>query len=487
VPASHLRARLSTESVIERDLAQCFGRAFERRCDRSFRQVALECEFVVVDHAGAAPPREVTQDVLERLDDYGFDLLRDGWTGDIVLATRKVAKPRGGEETVSTDLGSSTIEVTTPPTQTLFEAEHRLDQILRLVVASCAASDCLVLGLGLQPLTPPTRELVTRSDRYLMYERFSKHRFVPSDVGADIHLFTVTAATHCHIDVQLSEAIRALNVLNALAGAQIALTANSPIWNGRIDPDWKAAREIFYDRTYDPGEWPPGRPCGIPPAFDDMDAYVGAVLDAWVPLAERNGRALAITSPALTAREFMQAPAVRATTIAGDVVEIIPEPADILAFAHCLEYDARLSPAHGTVESRISCAQPPGAAVEVAAFALGLVENLAEAEALIEGLPLAHQRRLRIAGARHGLSSVDRDPEMARVVDAALRIAQQGLRRRGLGEQRLLAALWERLAARTTYADDAISLFQAHGVQGLLEARAHQAVGDLAPALAAVG
>ncbi len=465
---------MGTDTSIERDLAEFFGRAFARRSGQAFRQVALECEFIVVDHAGAAPSREVIQDVLERLDDYGFHLVRDPWTGDVVLAKRKVAKPHGGEETVSTDLGYPTIEVTTPPTQTLFDAEHRLDQILRLVVASCAANDCLVLGYGMQPLTPPSRELVTRSSRYLMYERFSKHRFVPSDVGADIHLFTVTAATHCHIDVQLSEAVRALNVLNALAGVQIALTANSPIWKGSIDPGWKAPRETFYDRIYDPGEWPSGLPCGVPRAFHDLDDYVGAVLDARVPLAERNGEALAMKSRALTAREFMQAPAVCATTIAGDVVEIIPEPADIVAFAHFLEFDARLSPAHGTVESRISCAQPPGAAVEVAALALGLVENLAEAERLIEGLPLANQRRLRIAGARHGLTFLDEDPEMYRLVEAALKVAENGLRRRGLGEQRLLVGFWERLAARTTYADEAISLFHARGVGGLLEVRAHR-------------
>jgi gamma-glutamylcysteine synthetase len=464
---------VATDTFIERDLAELFGRAFARRSSQAVRQVALECEFPVVDHAGAAPSREVIQDVLKRLGDCGFDLVSDPLTGDLVLATRAVADPHGGEETVSTDLGYPTIEVTTPATPTLFAAQHRLDQLLSSVVASCAANDCLVLGYGMQPITPPSRELVTRSSRYLMYERFSDHRYLPSDVGADIHLFTITAATHCHIDVQLSEAVRAVNVLNALAGVQIALTANSPIWNGRIDPEWKAARENFYDRTYDPEKWPSGRPCGVPPAFHDLDDYLEAVLDTWVPLVERNGVALALNSPRLTAREFMQAAAVCAGNADGDIVQIAPEPSDIISFAHHLEFDARLCPAHGTVESRISCAQPPGAAVEAAAFALGLVENLADAERLIERLTHLDQKRLRIAGARHGLAFSDKNPEMYRLVEAALQIAEHGLRRRGHGEQRLLAGFWERLAARTTHADEDISLFQARGIQGLLEARAH--------------
>lgn len=464
---------MATDTFIDRDLGEVFRRAFARRPSQAVRQVALECEFPVVDHAGVAPSREVIQDVLQQLEGCGFDLVRDPWSGDLVLATRDVAHPHGGEETVSTDLGYPTIEVTTPATPTLFAAQHRLDRVLKLVVASCAANDCLVLGYGMQPITPPSRKLVTRSSRYLMYERFSPHRFLPSDVGADIHLFTITAATHCHIDVGLSEGVRAVNVLNALAGVQIALTANSPIWNGRIDPEWKAPRENFYDRTYDPEQWPSGRPCGVPPAFHDFDDYLETVLDTWVPIVERNGEALALNSSGLTAREFMQAPAVCASTAEGDAVEIIPEPSDIIAFAHHLEFDARLCPAHGTVESRISCAQPPGGAVEAAAFALGLVENLADAERLIERLPLLDQQRLRIAGARHGLTVSDEDPEMYRLVEAALQIAEHGLRRRGHGEQRLLAGFWERLAARTTYADEDISLFQTHGVQGLLEARAH--------------
>ncbi len=464
---------MATDTYIERDLAELFGRAFARRSSQAFRQVALECEFPVVDHAGAVPSRAVIQDVLLRLGDSGFDLARDRSSGDLVLATRDAADPPGGQETVSTDLGYATIEIATPASLTLFAAQRRLDQVLSLIVISCAANDCLVLGYGMQPITSPSRELVTRSSRYLMYERFSDHRFVPSDVGADIHLFTVSAATHCHIDIRLSEAVRAVNVLNALAGVQIALTANSPIWNGRIDPEWKAPRENFYDRTYDPETWPSGRPCGVPSAFRDLDEYLDAVLDTWVPLIERNGEPLALNSPGLTAREFMQARDLGASTAEGDAVKIIPEPSDIVAFAHHLEFDARLCPAHGTVESRISCAQPPGAAVQVAAFALGLVENLAAAEQLIERVPLLDQKRLRIAGARHGLTFPDRNPEMHQLAKAALQIAEQGLRRRGHGEQQLLAGFWERLAARTTYADEDITLFQTRGIQGLLEARAH--------------
>ena len=340
----------------------------------------------------------------------GFDLVRDSGSGAVVLATREVTRPRGGQETVSTDLGYATIEVTTPATGTLFAAQRRLDRILRLIIASCAANDCLVLGYGMQPITPPSRELVTRSSRYLMYERFSQHRILPGDVGADIHLFTISAATHCHIDVALPEAVRAANALNALAGVQIALTANSPIWNGRIDPEWKAPREIFYDRTYHPDRWPSGRPCGVPPAFGDLGDYLEAVLDTWAPLVERDGEPLALSPSGLTAREFMGAASVQACTAGGEDVEVSPEPSDIIAFAHHLEFDARLCPAHGTVESRISCAQPPGAAVQAAAFALGLVENLAAAEGLIARLPLADQKRLRIAGARHGLTRPDTAP-----------------------------------------------------------------------------
>jgi gamma-glutamylcysteine synthetase len=464
---------VATDVYIERELAEIFGRAFASRSGQSGRQVALECEFPVVDQTGAAPRRGVIQDVLERLGDCGFDLVRDPSTGDLLLATRDVEDPHGGQETVSTDLGYPTIEITTAAAPTLFSTQHRLNEILGSVIASCAANGCLVLGYGMQPITPPSRELITRSARYLMYERFSDHRYVPSDVGADIHLFTITAATHCHIDVQLPEAVRAVNVLNALAGVQIALTANSPIWNGEIDPEWKAARENFYDRTYRADKWPPGRPCGVPPAFRDVADYLEAVMDTWVPLVERDGEPLALCSPGLTVREFMQASVLCANTADGDVVEIVPRPSDIVAFAHHLEFNARLCPAHGTVESRISCAQPPGAAVEVAAFALGLVENLVGAERLIKRLSVVDQRRLRIAGARHGLAFTDDHPEMYRLTEAALHVAEEGLRRRGHREQELLNGCWERLAARTTYADEDIAVFQARGVQGLLETRAH--------------
>jgi hypothetical protein len=71
---------------------------------------------------------------------------------------------------------------------------------------------------------------------------------------------------------------------------------------------------------------------------------------------------------------------------------------------------------------------------------------------------------------RHGLRAPQPAPDfLARI----LAMAEEGLRRRDMGEERLLAPLWRRLDRRLNPAQQARAVYRADGMAGLL---AHTAI-----------
>jgi gamma-glutamylcysteine synthetase len=425
--------------------------------------VALEFEYVVVTEAGAAPDQATVAGLFGHLSNAGFITYTDAITGEPVAAERTIP---GGREVVEVELGYPTVEISGAPCDDLFTARRDMSAVLAEVVGYFASQRCLVLGLGIQPLTPPSRALVSSKNKYLMYERFSANRVLPPDVGADIHLFTVTAASQCHIDVDRDEAARAVDMLNAVAGVQLALTANSAVWRGNVDPHLGAVRETFYDLAFPPSAH---STTGSGGPFASLEEYVQQLLDCPVEIVSRDGAAIEVTERPRVGAFLDAGHTFHGRRLDNAETTIRPEPGDLFTLARALEFNARLAPAYGTVESRISCQQPPGDEIVVAAFVLGLLEKLEAATRLSTDMRLADRAAARSAGARTGL----RASELRDLAGDLLRLSQEGLRSRGLGEASLLEPLFQRLSNCQAPADESIEIYKTDGLPGLLRRYAY--------------
>jgi gamma-glutamylcysteine synthetase len=108
-------------------------------------------------------------------------------------------------------------------------------------------------------------------------------------------------------------------------------------------------------------------------------------------------------------------------------------------------FASRLNPYLGTVEDRVACQQPPADQLVTAALALGLAEELTEAEALVATRDAGTWRALRSTACRHGFAAAG---SMVTDAEALLDIAARGLARRAQGEETFLEPLHERLAER---------------------------------------
>lgn len=445
-----------------------FTRKFSRYPSQGLRGIGIECEIPVVFASGEAIPISLMQEMYPFLAAHGFDLQYDNLTGLIGSATRpnQISEREFGFalDTITVDTGLSTLEIALAPQRDLFTIQSQLRELIALLVHWFDKKNCKLLGYGIQPLALPSRKLLTPKERYFFFEKFSANRVIAPDEGTDCDLLNVTASNQCHLETSRSEAITAVNLLNAFSGLSIALHANSPIWKGAIHPVYKASREIFWDYCF------PDRKAqtGIPPQFRNLEDYFQYLIGFPPLLVERDGRYLQIQNEG-SFEDYMtnEAPAI-GKTLEDEQKAIRPDLSDIHQHNTFCWFNARLVPKHGTVESRMCCQQPPAETLTSTALALGILENQKEAEKLMNQFSWESWRQLRLEAAQKTFSAEVGGRSILPILTQLLKIAQEGLKKRDLGEEEFLVPLFERVRTRMSPADQAISTFEKDGIEGLL-------------------
>lgn len=441
-----------------------FVRQFSSNFDAKLRKVGLELEIPIVQNQGGAVSHLLIQKMYAYLERQGFELKREG--SCITEASKQMVgtEQEFNKTTITTDLGYSTLEIILPPFENLFEIQEHFREVMQLLLQFFTPYDCRMLGYGIQPLSAPSRHLLCPKQRYFGLEKiWTSQQIVPSTDGCDAHVLTVSAGNQCHIDVSESEAMRAANVLNGVSGLQIALQANSPIWKGKVG-NVKATREHFYDYLF-------GEACqrhGVAPQFHHLADYVQHLLKGELFAVTRGKDFLQIGKQSF-AHYLSQKQGIEAIRLNGERVHIIPQMQDIHAHNSLYYFNARLVPMYGTIEVRMACQQPPNETMVTAALNLGLVENLEEAEALLLQYDWESWQRLRKTAIREGFQAHIKKHRIVSLVRDLLLIAEKGLAKRNLGEEVLLAPLFERLQMEESPADRAIRVYEQKGGQAFLD------------------
>ncbi|GLF95430.1 glutamate-cysteine ligase family protein [Streptomyces yaizuensis] len=454
----------------------------------SRRRVGLELEFPVVESAtGRGLDRDGARELWPAL------AARDGsWSpvvetvSGVVSGLRRVSG--GFEESVNTDTGVCTVEVSLAPRDTVGEALAAAAPVLRDVQELLADRGYALLCAGIQPWTWTDPHRKTQKDWYLLLARRWHYH----------HWFVPLASHQVSVDVTPGEAARVVNVLSGLAGIFTALTVCSPVARGVVQP-WKETRNwIWYERA----SRVPAREArytsnGIPPRpYADAGAYLEHFWDSRVYfLTHLKSRGCEIAGN-LSFRDFLLAPEpVPARWVDGTETSISPER-DMLDRIHQYGWPAaklhygfddrtdvdgvRAALREGSmgeyfgdhavncyVENRTCGVAPQGEEGVAAALTLGVVERLDAAEELLRRVPWGEWRALWPRAGRHGLAAED-ERSLRRVRDL-LELARDGLRGRGAGEEVFLEPLFDRLARRETPADRMLDAFRAGGVRRLTD------------------
>ena len=419
------------------DLAAGFEGRFSERVPTP-RTVGREAEFPVVGADGRAG--RVERLWAQVLAEGGCEPLRDEagpGGGGLLIGVRS-----GGWSAVA-EVGRGTVEVVVGPRPSIHDLAADLDAALRRLIPAARRAGLRLLGYGIQPRTPPHRALMTPKRRYDALLRAIGPRWLR---------FAVTASDQVHLDVTRDELIPSVNLLNAVAGAVIAVTANSPVYGGRPGGHASGREALMAGTT---GE--PYRHGAIPRPFADIQEYV-----TWAS----GFRCLCLPDGGGGYRLPPGSYLDHARRRGADLEEF-------LFHEHYLWPSARPRARLGTLEVRPACQQPGEASWAPAALAVGLGEALSDASVAMEELlgPGAWPLLLRYRAAAVRLGA--RAPEPAPgFLEALLDVAEGGLKARGYGEETLVEPLRERVAARSGPADLARSLMGAGGITELIDAMA---------------
>lgn len=394
------------------------------------RTVGREAEYPVVSADGrAADVRRLWPALMAPGDmEPQFDR---GTTNMIVGLT-------GEDFSYALEVGVGTIEINTRPCANLFDVQEIQERALTRLVRAAARVGYGVLGYGIQPITPPSLELMAPKQRYQSLYRA---------MGDAWLWYTVTASDQLHIDLRRDEMIPMLNFGNLMTPVIIALCANSSVYGGRISP-FCSGREgqMAQILTQEHRHGMLARP------LTDMIDFVWTMAEPTHLILKAEGDVIPSSQP------FTD--------------HLLEHGADFDAFLfheHYIWNSTRLRTAYGTLEIRPACQQPWPEHMAATALSLGLVEAAGEISEYLDATLGEDQWSImqdyHASAIAHGLAAPQPAPDfLLRVVE----MAAEGLRARGYGEETLLEPLFHRIDRQHNPAQRAQQIFAIDGTRGLL-------------------
>ncbi|MEZ4862121.1 MAG: glutamate-cysteine ligase family protein [Caldilineaceae bacterium] len=395
------------------------------------RTVGREAEYPVVKATGeAADVRRVLEDLRQRV---GLEAHYDSGNPHLIVGLD------GEAYSYALEVGVGTVEINSRPCRTLFAVERAMREALRLVVQGAARYGWRVLGYGIQPLSPPTLQIMAPKQRYQSLYRAMANEWL---------WYTVTASDQCHVAIGQPELVQMLNVGNMMAPVLIALCGNSPVYGGKLSP-FCSAREGRMAQIH-ANEYRHGMP---EHPYTSIADYVRTVAQSTYLIVRAGGEIIPSSRPFT---EYLR--------------EHGPDYPAFLFHEHYIWNSARLRTAYGTLEIRPACQQPGNEQMAAMALAVGLMEAAPAIDGYIQNvlgerywsiLRTYHQQVTRV-----GLTAPQPAPDfLPTMVD----FATQGLARRGHGEEVLLTPIENRLLRRQNPGQRARQVYDLDGMAGLLD------------------
>lgn len=359
----------------------------------------------------------------------GWQPKYDDVNSEVMLS---VANGQGVE--LTTEAGWCTLELIMPPRESVLTAYQELAAMEKLISRVARDHGMLLLGYGIQPVTNYGRKLWIAK---------SRHNAIRQALPEEVNVVTITASDQVHLDISRSEIVDAVNVFNAFSGLIIQLFANSPVWQGKPDAQKRlAVREDMWRFAT------PDRRGMFPRQFADISDFISHMAGLKQLIVRHNG---GYQVPGTSYFQY-----------------VLDNPqTDWQTHWLYLEgmtwTNARPRVPYGTIEVRPACSQAAVGSAALAAFTLGLLENLKLCQKLLSQHPWSYWQSLRRAAIRGQRQQVLWD-----LCGEALHLAEGGLKKRALGEEEMLGPLVQRLHQRQNQAQAITDFFPKQGMDALV-------------------
>ena len=416
--------------------------------------IGIELEFPIVNLTNEAVDIIfVRQLLVELVANHHFIIIKRDDDGYPIEIESKLTK-----DVIVFEVSYNNLEFALSPVLDLHQANQRMLQYLEIIQNYLGCKQHQLTGMGVNPNWQLNDAQPVKSPRYQMLMAYlaiySQYDDVPEHFFHQYPQYgAFISGSQVQLDVTETNLLQVLNIFNQIEPVKAWLFGNSYFWGEH----WQTtvARDIFWENSMH-GIFPNN--VGVfPKWFESIDEYLDYLTESVIFQVTRNNQTYYF--PPIKVKAYFGYDEVIGTGLHGESIVITPDIEDIKGHR---SYNYQDLTARGTVEFRSCCQQPIHEMMTVAAFHVGIFNQLSAVEALIKAQPLfTGQANLTVERARRHYAEVRLPKEenlaIAQFAKSLLEIAKAGLEERGLNETVYLEPLIKRAMQLENPAQKALS------------------------------
>lgn len=434
-----------------------FDRFIKPTINNQNNYIGVEIEMPILNLDRKPVNFEIVYNITEKFIEH-FDFLPVGIDEDGNIYS---AKSSQNSDILSYDCSYNNLELSFGKEDNLFEIQKRFDVYYRYLQEIFRLYNYTLTGMGVNPYRVYNKNEPIPNGRYrMLYHHLSSYpmyRNLPMYFHSYPKFGMFSSASQVQLDANYNELPRILNVFSELEPIKAVLFSNSVLTGDH--EEYICCRDIFWENSTH----------GINPhnigmynqKFENVEEIVNYISTTSIYCVERDGKYINF-SPILFSDYLKLDGIVGEYDENGRYRKILVQPS-VYDIEYLRTFKFEDITYRGTIEFRSVCCQPISDSMVVAAFHLGIKNNLDKAEQILQndkvllgnGYTTTELRKLLIKTEMPSFIDIDGLYRLARdVVDAA----SDGLKSRGKGEEILLAPLYERIDKRTNPARTMLNL-----------------------------
>lgn len=424
------------------------------KAERS-RCIGIEIEMPIVN-LNKAPVEEAVIFEMSRAfrKEFGFNAVGFDANGNVNSMLDDVT----GDD-LSFDCSYSNLELSLGKGENLFEIKDRFDEYYRFINEFFAKYNYTLTGMGINPYYNINHNKPIPNERYRMLYHYLHSYKKYKNSGRFFHdrpdFATFSSASQVQIDVRYDDLIDVINTFGKIEPYKALLFSNSYFPES---PELMCSRNMFWENSmqgYNPhniGMFD----CDLS-SIDDLTNYIKTNS---IYCTMRNGKYIDFTP--IPIDEFWKRDSVKGEYFDGEKYREIEFTPSIEDFQYLRTFKFEDLTFRGTIEFRSSCCQPISDSMTVAAFHIGLMENVSALKQLIDDDTVIYSHGYNATELQRMFSNrelphfADKE-QVSQMLIKILGLAEEGLKRRKHGEEFFLKPLYERAKHLTNPAKEMLA------------------------------
>ena len=354
---------------------------------------------------------------------------------------------------LSFDCSYSNLELSLGKGENLFEIKKRFDKYYSFINDHFKKYNYTLTGMGVNPYCNINHNKPIPNERYRMLyhylHSYKEHKGAETDVVFHNRpdFGTFTSVSQVQIDVYYDDLIDVINTFGRLEPYKAMLFSNSYLPEY---PDLLCSRNMLWEHSMQ--GYNPHNIGMFEYSLKNVDDLVDYIKSTSIYCTVRNGKYVNFTP--IPINEYLHTDSVKGEYFDGEryrTIKVVPELDDLLYLRTFKFEDLTF---RGTIEFRSSCCQPISDSMTVAAFHIGLLENVQQLKKLLENDTVIYSHgysasELQRLFSRRNIPSFTDKRKLSRRLTEILDLAADGLKKRGHGEEVFIESLYERASQLT--------------------------------------